>query len=228
MQRLKEAKWDVTISQVKKDFEDCCRKYFSEYSNKIPPCSFFIKGDASRAGYFLCTYEGETSENHQIIINRDVVSDRGGLRSIVYHETIHFWQSIIYSRYQYKLSARNGGHDTFFHKKMEEMNQIEGAGFISVLYPKAEITTTANPFYTYVLKSSQGYYAACYTLRLDQKLIETFRRLLKTGRYSEAMWFKTNQYKYLTTKKSTGRLKLTILENEDFLKDPTLEIVEIV
>ncbi len=227
MQRLKEAKWDVTISQVKKDFEDCCRKYFSEYPNKIPPCSFFIKGHASRAGYFLCTYEGETSENHQIVINRDVVSNREGLRSVVYHETIHFWQSILYSRFQYKHMT-NGGHDAFFRKKMEEMNQIEGAGFISVLYPRNQLTTTATFFYAYVLKTLQGEWVACYTGRLDQKLIETFQRLLKTGNYLDAMWFKTNNYNYLTKKKpSNNRLKLTFLENDDFLTDPTLDRIPI-
>ncbi len=75
----------------------------------------------------LRDYRVKDIRDQAIILSRRVILTQEALDMVMAHELIHQWQTE-----ELGISEDNGGHGETFHSKMDEINVVKGAGFVTV------------------------------------------------------------------------------------------------
>lgn len=214
-----EAKYEATSSQMKAWFLECISKYFSEYKSKVGKewnmPSFEVKSDANRAGWFKVTSwssDGKAQAS-SLTVNKDLI-DNEAYKRIIYHETIHYIQSNLYS-YRQWANVANGGHDGFFREAMAKINSGEGSDYVT---QKAEdihswgTIAGGKEFWVYGIKDRQGRYMFAYSKTDRPDAVTLLKSQKQLQSWKEIYAFKSNDLKYRIGKitMTKGRIGLAV------------------
>lgn len=210
---LQEAKYDIHKSNMKIWFDECIRKFFPEFKNKIGSeweyPTFVIKTDKNRAGWFKCSFIKDKVVNPIIGINPDFVEYTA--KNITFHETIHYVQANTYGYTRYAFVS-NGGHDSFFIEKMNSINSIAGSGFVTVKQETQSLgdKDTNKIFWVYGVMMLDGDFAFVHSVKLNESILQHLLKQKNNGRYKKVYSFQTKQFKYKIGSVSKTGLKLSI------------------
>lgn len=203
-QILNELDRKATTSLISKYFHECMNKFFSEYKKydwEIP--TFKLRAGTSRAGEFSYIPTKSKPMQPTLTINPDFAGD-DFLRSIVFHETIHFVQANLsgmklepYDQIRYE---RQDDHDKFFHKMMNEMNSKEGSDYITVKQDATKLSTAYKKFFVYGFESNEGYFGYVWSPTENSK-VENWLNTAGKQKYKNIFKFETDDY-WFKTKKS--------------------------
>lgn len=210
---LEEGKYDVHKSNMKTWFDECIRKFFPEFKNKIGSeweyPTFEIKTDKNRAGWFKCSFMRDKVINPIIGINPDFVEYTA--KNITFHETIHYVQGNTYGYTRY-AHASNGGHDSFFIEKMNSINAVEGSGFVTIKQETQSMADkdTNKTFWVYGVLMADGDFAFAHSSKLNEPMLQHLLKQKTNGRYKKVYSFQTKMFKYKIGSVSKTGLKLGI------------------
>lgn len=205
---LNEISYSSIKEQMKQFFIDCSKKYFSDLYGKFPMPKFTSKQHTKRAGWF-------SSDTNEIGCIPELGDE---LKSIMYHETIHYYQFHTYSKIDW-WQVKNGGHDDFFLLKMKEINNTEGSNLVNVYQDFNKILKTTKPIYVYGIVTSQGDYAYVWTPTPNSK-IENWLTNVAKPKYKGIFMFTTDDFYFKTTQQrySGKGMKLGIVNNPEKIK----------
>ena len=210
---LNEGKYDVSKQNMKIWFEECIKKYFSEYKDRIGTEFFYptfeIKTDQKRAGWFKSSFIGDKPITPVIGLNPDFIEHTA--KNIVFHETIHYIQANTYGYTKYKL-ASNGGHDSFFIEKMNKINSIEGKDFITIKQETQSLAnkSTSKTFWVYGILTHDGTFAFAHSSKTNDNIEQHLIKQKNAGKYKKVYKFQTNIFKYKIGSVNKTGLKFNI------------------
>lgn len=207
---LFEGKNDAAKLLMKKYFRECSKKHFPELHGKFPEPTFEVKAHAW-AGWFKAT-------GNVMGISTDLAAqtDDFNVKSTVYHETIHYYQFHTYTPRQWAQAA-NGGHDAFFHEKMQAINAVEGSGFINIKHEQDKISKSATEINVYGFVDNQDNYAFMWTPQPSEKL-ENWLQTSAKPRFKHTFSFKTDDFYFKSAPnryKGGSSLKFGVVEKPD-------------
>lgn len=198
---LEAGKYDVHKSNMKTWFDECIRKYFPEFKNKVGSDweypTFEIKTDKNRAGWHKCSFSRSSGKaiNPTIGLNPDFLNHTA--RNITFHETIHYVQANTYG-YTKFANAANGGHDAYFIQMMNKINASEGPNYITVKQEMEALDNkeTNKSFWVYGVMTSDKEFGFAYTSKPNDKVKQFLINAKNSKRYKKIYEFQSNLFKY--------------------------------
>ncbi len=193
---LFEKKHDITKNQMQKWFNECMRKFFNQYIDEgWSSPSFEVKTDKNRAGWYKCSFKGNEVINPIIGLNSDFIEHTA--RNIIFHETIHYVQSNVYTYHQYKY-ASNSGHDAFFIEYMNKINAVEGKDFVTVKQDTKDLDTVSGGknFWVYAIKTHGNEFGFAYSITERPNVLDYLKKQKKLNKYKQIYVFPSNKFKY--------------------------------
>lgn len=202
---LSEATRNEILALIKKDFDTCSKKYFKSKVGKYPYPTFKIQAGLRRRG-------GDyTPSNNTIRIDLDKTIDPSVRKSIIYHETIHYFQTkggTDFKRDEFKAS---GYHGDDFKRAMRRINKGEGNEIVKITtsWDDHRIKKAGKDFYVYIIEGKNTIYAGwsptlnktilnflAEEMRINYEIRHTTS--IKIDPYNRAYYFKTD---YINFKK---------------------------
>lgn len=185
---LNEGKYDSTKLKMEKYFNECSKKYFSEFSGMYKNPVFVVKEHVGWAGWF-------SASRNEIGVVPELSLDDNVLKSTIFHETIHFYQDNSYN--PKKDEGKKADHGRWFISKMEEINKGEGVGFVRPKEDAVNVKNTVNSFWVYGIITKDGMYAYIWTPNEVESIDEWINGKAKNT-YAGTFKFQTNDYYYKT------------------------------
>lgn len=182
---LVEIKKAEIIILMKKYFDDCSRKYFNDEYKKYVYPKFVVKPNIKHAGAYI-------PQQNNFVLNLDFANDMDTLKSTMYHETIHYYQTKAGKSFSRILFKLHGYHDDYFKEMMKKINSSEGSNFISIVanYKMVKGGKSVKLFWVYVLKRG-NLYKMTWSPTRNEKFIERWKRILDYYKYDEGFIFQT-------------------------------------
>ena len=136
-------------------FKKCSKKYFKGITKKLPDPTIKIGTAYGKFGHY-------NRAKNELWINKDLFSNERGLKSTVYHETIHYWDF----DYPWSEFRWNKGHGKFFMEYAQKINSGEkDPKLVQVTdYASEKITATEKEFVVYFWEY-QGAYGALWSVK---------------------------------------------------------------
>lgn len=196
---LNEVKRSEILALIEKDFITCSKKYFKREFGKYQYPNFKIQaGLRNRGGDY-------TLSTNTIRIDLDKVIDPVVRKSIIYHETIHYYLTkggTVLGRPEDRAS---GYHGDDFKRAMRRINRGEGKELVKITtsWDDHTVKKAGKDFYVYVIEGETTIYAA-WTARLNKTVLNFIAKemrdnyilrkntSLKVKAYNRAYFFKTN------------------------------------
>lgn len=199
VQLLEKTKIEL-VTLMARYFHDCSKKYFSEDYKKYPLPKFKVRMNLKQAG----TYSPGTNT---ITLNADFANDDFGIKSTVYHETIHYYQGFVVG------FKRGQDHKGYFIDKMNEINKGEGTDLvtISTTYKKLNPNSSFKQFYVYVLDGGNTIYVS-WSPTENFKYIETMNKIVQSSQnsYNNGFYFPTNNVTFKRFVRASNTQRLTM------------------
>lgn len=210
--------------QMEAHFIACMKKYFPEYYHLISQWGkpkFSIRDMPSKAGLFSYKFVNNSVTDQVIHINKDFMEEPF-LKSVMFHETIHYVQANLVAR---KLSPyvsgkwSTDGHDKYFFDMVSKMNSVEGDNFVSRNHDASQTNPALkDSIYIYGFVDSR-YYAYVWSNKPLQNIQNFLEKQSRIYRYKGIFNFTTNDlwYKSPTTKVTdkTTKFKFGIITDAD-------------
>ena len=147
----------ANTAEIGKLFYACLKKYFPELLGKFSNTTkFSVFYDPNKAGLYSTKYQNGFLVSDEIKINRDIFMSPDKLKSVVWHEAIHYAEEHLksssgYSRYPKWLQSEIH-HSGFFKEWMDRINKNEGYDLISVTDEYIQGQESASEFYVHLFK----------------------------------------------------------------------------
>ena len=158
---------------MKQHFGDVSKKYFSDLKGKYPKPSFRIVSNLQHAGAYI-------PDKNEFVINADFANDEWTLKSVMYHESIHYYQiqQFGFNRILFKL---HGYHDDYFFDMAKKINTGENDPKLVTKTGeyKSIKSKSAKKFWVYIMLKDDKIYAY-WSAKHDDRLID---RMLKFDTY---------------------------------------------
>lgn len=190
--------------QMEAHFIACMKKYFPEYYpliNQWGKPKFSIRDMPSKAGLFSYKFTANSVSDQVIHMNKDLMEEPF-LKSIMFHETIHYVQvNLVARKIAPYISGKwpGDGHDKYFFEMVSKMNSIEGENFVSKTHdmihnaPKA-LGDSINVYGFY----DGRYYAYVWSSKPSQHMQDALNKLNSRNNYKAIFNFKTDDPWYKT------------------------------
>lgn len=181
-----EIKKSEIISLMKKYFDDCSRKYFKDEQGKYTYPKFEVRPNIKYAGAY-------SPQKNRFILNLDFAQNKNTLKSTMYHETIHYYQThagLNFSKMVFKL---HGYHDDYFKEKMKQINAGEGENLVTIIgtYQSIKGGKATKPFWVYVLQRGKEYLMA-WSPTKNENFIARLKRLFDYYKYDDGFLVQTD------------------------------------
>jgi len=175
---------------MKKYFDDCSKKYFSDVKGKYSYPSFNVKPNLRHAGAY-------SPQRNQFTMNLDFSQDLENLKSTMYHETIHYYQTKGGQEFSKMMHKLHGYHDDYFKEKMKKINAGEGKELVSIIgtFQTIKSGKAAKPYYVYVLQKNKDYMMSWSPTRIPG-FIDRWKRVKDYYKYDNAFVFQTDNVKF--------------------------------
>lgn len=183
---LLEIKRSEVIALMKKYFDDCSKRYFADQAGNYPYPKFILKTNLRTIGAY-------SPQINKFWINADFAQDKELIKSTMYHETIHYYQTKGGKNFSKLMFKLNGYHDDYFTKMMNKINAGEGEKLVTVKgsYSSIKGGKAVKPFWVYVLRRGTEY-KMVWAPTKNPKFIERWKRIFDYYKYDEAFMFQTN------------------------------------
>jgi len=181
---LLEIKKEEITSLMKKHFNDCSKKYFKNEAGKYNYPKFIVKPSLKHIGAY-------SPQPNRFILNLDFAQENETLKSTMYHETIHYYQTKGGKQFSKMMFKIHGYHDDYFKQKMNQINAGEGK-LVDIVgtFKSIKSGEAAKPFWVYVLKRGKEY-SMTWSPTKNEKYIQRWKRILDYHKYDEGFVFQT-------------------------------------
>jgi len=204
----------LTRSQMKKlvyqYFDECSEKYFPDYAGKFekPKFSFQKSQSLSSVAYYSCKiFDNKELKDQIFFFNKNVDFSLELLRSVVFHETIHYYDTNIDINAFYNEVNNDEKeykeHNDFFMKYMDIINSVEGPGYIAIEVRK-DISLRDYYYIVELQNEEESVYARID--ELEENLIHTIMES-GNGIYNTLLIYETNSFVMQMLRKITTSLK---------------------
>lgn len=199
---------ETNASLIEKYFNECISRHFPEYRKYVgsdwPIPKFRLRSGTKNAGVFSFIPTGKTPLNQTLTINTDFAGEKF-LRSIVFHETIHYVQANLsgmklppYDANRYKVD-----HDAYFMDMMRKINSVEGENYITIKQDAGQLDVASKPFFVYGFVTHKNQYAYAWSTIPVQEMSKWLKNVA-IEKYKSIFEFETSDYYF-----KTGKQKFT-------------------
>lgn len=158
----------LLVEMSSSQFQRTCQEYFNLYSKKHWPeyvgqfrrPTFAMEGRHHEGGYYHPL-------RNLIVINTDVANDDAAFRSVLVHEMIHYYDSMVHEG---RSDPKNGGHNDYFYTTMAAINRAEGHEFVRENWQREHMGRAEKPFYVYLADAGDRF-AVFQSAKWDKNLI---------------------------------------------------------
>lgn len=193
----------ATKHDIEKLFDECINAYYPELK-KISKPKFSIMYNPNKSGNYKTRYSyirvptecggyrNEPYLTEEIIeINRDILTSPEKLKSVVWHETIHYAEEHMGKERRMtkvpKWIKNEVDHSGFFKQEMDRINQQEGYQVISIMDEYVQGQESASEFFVHILRTPKYKNALVFwTSKNDEKtknLLQRIHESLQTTHY---------------------------------------------
>lgn len=188
----------ATRQDIEKLFDECINAYYPELRD-LPKPKFVVMYNPQKAGNYKTRYSyvrvptgygGYRNEpyltDETIEINRDLLMSPEKLKSVVWHETIHYAEEHMGKSGGVikipKIIKNEVDHSGFFKQEMDRINQQEGYQIISVMDEYIQGQESASEFFVHAFKSTRfKNISVFWTTKNDEKIQELVARIAKVA-----------------------------------------------
>jgi len=198
----------ATKHDIEKLFDECISIYYPELKD-LPKPKFSIMYNPTKAGNYKTRYSyvrvptgygGYRNEPYlteeTIEINRDLLVSPEKLKSVVWHETIHYAEEHMgksrgVTKYP-KWIKNEIDHSGFFKQEMDRINQQEGYQVISVKDEYIQGQESASEFFVHIFRTPKYKDALVFwTSKNDEKVRDLSQRIHKSSQITHYYVFPT-------------------------------------
>lgn len=200
---LKEETKKNIVHQAYYYYIEFSKKYFlnlyEKFGKRYPP-RFKVVLNIKHAGIYF------PLEN-EIHLNYDFVNSIDELKSIVYHETLHYY---LVREYRYY------GHGEMFVQWMKEINRKEGKEVITIstTYNKISSNLSVKEYYVFILNNTDTEISWAWSPTIKQRYIDDVSYSIFVRNYKNSCWFKTSNIIYKSGIRYTGGKFGTLIKND--------------